>query len=205
MDNESITNVIHHSSDFIEALNTAIWLNFKHQALGEGLFSIMDGPNDVFSVVSRDVLEDFENPSVIPHDNHYEGMDPEVAHYIRHHPQPMEHWQEIIDMISSMDGDILRFILYTDIPLNTLIKEELAGRGYDNLGIWIGFEQSKALWTPSLIAKPTKPRSTKQMRYGLGDIVLSEDQQPAKYAQVVDDHGVVLGEVEVYFIEDEEE
>ncbi len=205
MNNESATKVILHFSDFIKALNTAIWLNFKHQAEGEGRFSIIDGPSGEFTVVSHDILEDFENPSVIPHDDHYEGIDPEVAHYIRHDPEPMDHWQEIIDMISMMDGDILRFILYTDLPLNTFIKEELAGRGYDDRGNWIGFEQSKALWTPSLVVKPMKPKRTKQIRYGLGDIVLGEHEQPAKYARVVDEQGTVLGEVEVYVIEDEEE
>jgi len=43
----------------------------------------------------------------------------------------------------------------------------------------------------------------KQVRYGISDIVVEPNQTPSKYVQVFDENGKLLGEAEVYFIDDE--
>ncbi len=40
----------------------------------------------------------------------------------------------------------------------------------------------------------------KQVRYGISDIIVKDHQVPSKYVQVFDEHGKLLGEVEVYII-----
>jgi hypothetical protein len=45
-----------------------------------------------------------------------------------------------------MDGKILRYILYAKIPLEKLIRFELAGRGFDENHRWVGFEKAHEIW-----------------------------------------------------------
>jgi hypothetical protein len=45
-----------------------------------------------------------------------------------------------------MDGKILRYILYAKIPLEKLIRFELAGRGFDENHRWVGFEKANEIW-----------------------------------------------------------
>jgi len=49
-------------------------------------------------------------------------------------------------MISTVDGEILRFILDTKIPLNNLIRHELALRGFDKNHRWCGFDKAREIW-----------------------------------------------------------
>lgn len=146
MDTESITNVLFKEPDYIKAWNIVLWLNFNHQEHGN-LFSIVDGEGADFYVVSQDVLKRFINPIKVEFDPNYEGLAPVVIDHIRSDPHPLEHWQEILDMFSVMDGDILRFIISHHIPLEKFIRHELGARGYDENGHWIGFDKAKKLWT----------------------------------------------------------
>ena len=43
----------------------------------------------------------------------------------------------------------------------------------------------------------------KQVRYGISDIILEPHQIPSKYVQVFDESGNLLGESEVFYIEEE--
>lgn len=112
---------------------------------GYFLLSMKRGPD--FCIVSKDVLDSFENPRIVEFDPHYEGLDSIVIDHIRGDPSPLEYWQEILDMFSDMDGDILRFILSHKIPIEKFIRHELGARGYNEYGEWIGFDKAKKLWT----------------------------------------------------------
>ena len=48
--------------------------------------------------------------------------------------------------------------------------------------------------------KKEKHEDTRCVRYGISDIILKPNEEPSKYAQVVDVQGKLLGEVEVYII-----
>lgn len=143
MDTESRTNISINEPDYIRAWNIVLWLNFKHG----NLFSIIDETGPDFLVVSQDMRENFDNPSVMAFDPHYEGLDSTVVEIIRNDPSPLEHWSEILDMFISMDGDILRFIISHKIPLEKFIRHELGSRGCDDNGAWVGVEKSKKIWT----------------------------------------------------------
>ena len=65
---------------------------------------------------------------------------------IRMDEDPLKHWEEIRGMVSVIKGELLRFILEKNIPLNKLIRYELACRGYDKDHKWCGFEKAKEVW-----------------------------------------------------------
>lgn len=66
--------------------------------------------------------------------------------HIRMENDPLPHWENIIGMFSVMDGEILRYILHTRLPLEKLLRSELAGRGYDKDHRWCGFERAEEIW-----------------------------------------------------------
>lgn len=49
-------------------------------------------------------------------------------------------------MFSVQDGEILRFILKYQVPLERLIRFELAARGFDKDHIWGGLEKAEKIW-----------------------------------------------------------
>ena len=59
---------------------------------------------------------------------------------------PLKHWEEIRRMVSVVDGEILRFVLAKNVPLEKLIRFELACRGYDKDHKWVGFEKAQKVW-----------------------------------------------------------
>ncbi len=59
---------------------------------------------------------------------------------------PLNHWEEIRGMFSVMDGEILRYILEANIPLEKFIRNELANRGYDKDHQWVGFDKAEQIW-----------------------------------------------------------
>ncbi|KGL59141.1 hypothetical protein [Polaribacter sp. Hel1_85] len=58
---------------------------------------------------------------------------------------PLPHLEEINVMLSTVDGEILGFILHSKIPLEKLIRFELAGRGFDENHRWVGFEKANEI------------------------------------------------------------
>ena len=59
---------------------------------------------------------------------------------------PLPHWENIIGMISVMDGEVLRYLLHSKLPIEKLIRFELAGRGYDENHRWCGFDKANDIW-----------------------------------------------------------
>ncbi|WP_299884398.1 hypothetical protein [uncultured Lacinutrix sp.] len=60
--------------------------------------------------------------------------------------ESLEHWEAIRGMISTQDGEILRFILKYQVPLEKFIRYELAARGFDESHHWIGFDKAEKIW-----------------------------------------------------------
>ena len=70
----------------------------------------------------------------------------EQISHIRMDEAPLLFWEEIAGMFSVVGGEFLRFILHTKIPLEKLIRYELATRGYDKNTQWVGFDKAKKIW-----------------------------------------------------------
>lgn len=65
---------------------------------------------------------------------------------IRQDEDPLPHWESITGMLAVMDGEILRFILNNRVPLDRLIRHELALRGFDENHRWCGFDKAREIW-----------------------------------------------------------
>lgn len=69
--------------------------------------------------------------------------------FIRHmrmDKDPLPHISDIIGLFSVIDGEILRYLLHATIPLEKLIRYELAIRGYDKNHRWCGFGKAEEIW-----------------------------------------------------------
>ncbi len=59
---------------------------------------------------------------------------------------PLPFWEELTGVFAIMDGELLRYILHSKIPLEKLIRFELAARGFDKNHRWVGFSKSFKIW-----------------------------------------------------------
>jgi len=81
---------------------------------------------------------------VLPKD--YSKMTYDDIRHIRMDKDLLSHWYSIFGMFSVIDGEILRYLLHANIPLEKLIRHELAGRGYDKNHRWCGFDEAGEIW-----------------------------------------------------------
>ena len=147
MDQELISNVCILFTDECKAIDYATWLNFKHRTKRATIFFVITGPNGEPVVVSDDVFESFrEDGYSHPLHGDYLDLSYEQLDVIAKDDEPLEHWAELRGAFSTMDGELLRYILEKKIPLDRLIRHELASRGHDKECKWIGFEKAKELW-----------------------------------------------------------
>lgn len=128
-----------------KAIHHCIWLNFKYR-IAKITFGIINGPNNNFAVVEEATAKEMEMSflDILPKD--YTEMSYDDIRQIQMDREPLPHWEEINGMLSTMDGEILRFLIHSKIPLEKLIRFELAGRGFDKNHRWCGFTKSFDIW-----------------------------------------------------------
>ncbi|MBO6518016.1 MAG: hypothetical protein JJ975_15865 [Bacteroidia bacterium] len=134
-----------HFSSKQKALYLAFWLNFTHRKRQEA-FAAVNGPENDFVVMSLGDALEHEFTILNPSDGDYSIMSYHEVEAIRTDDDPLKHWEEITGMLAVMNSEFLRFILKAKVPLDKLIRYELAIRGFDEHGDWVGFEASKELW-----------------------------------------------------------
>lgn len=141
-----ITNVCLFYDNIFLAIDQAVWMNFQVRNKGVAPFLVVEGANKDLVVVSRDVLALFKDPIEHPLFGDYIPMDYDHIEMIAMDKNPPEPWEIIRGMFSTLDGEILRYILHMDIPLEKFIRYELAARGFDKEHRWCGFEKAKEIW-----------------------------------------------------------
>ena len=134
--------------DFFEnkekAIYHALWLNFKYRIAGIN-FGVIIAPDNNFTVVEEATAKELSAEFLeIP--SNYEKMNFDEIRHIRMDKNPLPHLSEIIGIFSVMDGELLRYILHSKIPLEKLIRYELAIRGYDKNHRWCGFAKAEKIW-----------------------------------------------------------
>ena len=144
---QAITNVCIIISDEHKAIDHAVWLNFINRSQGTNLFFVITTPNEEFAVVSEDIWEAFMEDGY-SHALYGDATDLSYQHLdsIAQDDDPLPHWETIRGAFSTVDGEVLRFILSCKVPLEKFIRHELSARGHDENGTWIGFEKAKELW-----------------------------------------------------------
>lgn len=134
---------VFHSQE--KAIHQALWLNFKYR-ITNSKFGIISYPQEKWKVVDVVLSEVMKNLFVDNLPKDYSQMSYDDIRHIKMDKAPLPHWEKLTGLFSTMDGELLRFILYTKIPLEKLIRDELASRGHDENHRWCGFEKAGEIW-----------------------------------------------------------
>ena len=129
-----------------KALDRAVWLNFEYRNENK-TFVIYDGPDNDFAVSDLETAKEMDMElSFYPIPKSYENLSYERIQTMNKDNDPLVHWEELLGRLATMEGEILKFLLHSKIPVEKLIRNELANRGFDAGNNWVGFEVSKAIW-----------------------------------------------------------
>ena len=128
-----------------KARDRALWLEFEHRNSSKQ-FVVFDGRENNFAVAELSA-EEMQAPQ------QYYSLPENYLHLsygdlkgISGDPEMLEHWESILGKFSVMEGELLRFILEYQIPLEKIIRHELGCRGFDRNNQWVGFEKSREIW-----------------------------------------------------------
>ena len=128
-----------------KAIDHCLFLNFKYR-ISKIKFGIIHGPENNWAVLEEATAKEMEMPflDVLPKD--YSEMTYNNIRHIRMDRDPLPFWNAITGLFSVADGEILRYIIHAKIPLDKLIRHELASRGYDENHRWCGFDKASEIW-----------------------------------------------------------
>lgn len=128
-----------------KAIDHAVWLNFKYRIAGI-VFGVIHGPEDNWAVCEQATADEMETTflDILPID--YSTISYKQLDTIRQDGEPLPFWSALVGLVSTADGEILRFILENKIPLDKLIRHELALRGFDKNHRWCGFDKAREIW-----------------------------------------------------------
>lgn len=128
-----------------KAIDHAMWLNFKYRIAGI-VFGVIHGPEDNWAVCEQATADemDMEFLDILPED--YSSLSYNQLDAIRQSTEPLPFWNQIAGMVTVVDGEILRFILENKIPMDKIIRHELAIRGFDKNHRWCGFDKAREIW-----------------------------------------------------------
>lgn len=128
-----------------KAIDHAMWLNFKYRIAGI-VFGVIHGPEDNWAVCEQATADEMEMTflDILPKD--YSKISYKQLDTIRQDEEPLPFWSALVGLVSTADGEILRFILENKIPLDKLIRHELALRGFDKNHRWCGFDRAREIW-----------------------------------------------------------
>lgn len=126
------------------AYHHALWLNFKYR-IAKITFGVIEYKGS-WAVLEEATAKEMkvEFLDILPKD--LSEMNYNNIRRIRMGKNPLPHLEEIFGMISTMDGEVLRYILHAKIPLEKIIRFELAGRGFDKNHRWCGFDKANDVW-----------------------------------------------------------
>tara|TARA_R110002051_G_scaffold181774_1_gene251307 strand:- start:81282 stop:81722 length:441 start_codon:yes stop_codon:yes gene_type:complete len=131
-----------------KAIHHCLWLNFKYR-ITKIKFGVIHGPDNDWAVVEEATANEMEMPflEILPND--YADMSYEDIRLLQMDKDPLPHMEKLLGEVATIDGEILRWILFYKIPLEKLIRFELGSRGYDENHRWCGFSKSYEVWLKS--------------------------------------------------------
>lgn len=137
-------NDLENYANKLKAQDRALWLNFEHRLTHKRYIVVSSFKSGYFVVPNGYASSEDEQIEELP--NGYSGMTYTHIQLIGMDVEPLNHWEEIKGMFSVMHGEILRFLLAYNVPLEKFIRMELANRGYDKDHLWVGFEKAREIW-----------------------------------------------------------
>ena len=127
-----------------KAIHHALWLNFKYRIakITFGVIQIKKQWAVLEEATAKEMNVEFLD--MLPKD--FSKLSYDEIRHLRMDREPLPHWENIFGMISVMDGEVLRYLLHSKLPIEKLIRFELAGRGHDKNHRWCGFEKANDVW-----------------------------------------------------------
>jgi len=128
-----------------KAIHHCLWLNFKYR-IANIKFGVIHGPNNDWAIMEEAAANEMEMTllDILPKD--YSEMTYDEIRVLHMDKEPLPHFEQLLGEIATIDGEILRLILFYKIPIEKLIRFELASRGYDKNHRWCGFSKSYEIW-----------------------------------------------------------
>lgn len=129
-----------------KAGDAAYWNNFTHQHDKDfEPVGVVHGADDNFVLLPLSELKEMEIPLLeMPKD--YKSFGYPHMQAIKIDRDPLKHWSDIFGAFSVIPTQYLMFIQESKLPLEQIVKYELAARGIGKKGKWIGFDQAERLW-----------------------------------------------------------
>lgn len=126
-----------------KAIDSALWLTFKFRKEKKVFGVKWLRKTNEHQVVE---LENRKQRSLLRFSESYRQIHYLEISEICKDIDPLPHWEDLRGMFSSADGELLRFILEYNVPLEKFIRFELASRGHDKNSQWVGFEKAYEIW-----------------------------------------------------------
>lgn len=132
-------------NDRQKAIDHALWLNFKYR-IANITFGVIHGPENDWAVCEQTTADEMGRTflGLLP-DDHSKMSYRDIRH-IKMDRDPLPHWESITGLFSVAGGEILRYMLHSKVPVEKLIRFELASRGYDKNHRWCGFDKAEEIW-----------------------------------------------------------
>jgi len=128
-----------------KAIDHAMWLNFKYRIAGI-VFGVLNGPNSNWVVCEETTAHEMEMEFLDILPKNYSEITYRHLDQLRQDSEPLPNWEPIIGMVTTIDGEILRYIIHNKIPIDRIIRHELAIRGFDKNHRWCGFDKAREIW-----------------------------------------------------------
>ena len=130
-----------------KARDRALWLEFEHRNVPKQ-FVVFDGPEDN----NNYFVADIQTAQEMEIKHQYYSLPENYQHWtygdlkgIAGDPEMLSHFEELLGKFSVMEGNLLKFILKYQLPLEKIIRHELGCRGFDDNN-WVGFQESEKYW-----------------------------------------------------------
>ena len=127
-----------------KALDHALWLTFKNRVEGLKYGAILSIEGDYLVVPQKHPTFKGEEFEILPQT--YAFIPYQAIKQIRQDVAPFPHWEVLYGTFSTMDGELLRFLLEYQVNLQQFIRFELASRGFDKDHKWCGFQKAEEIW-----------------------------------------------------------
>lgn len=129
----------------LKAIDHCLWLNFKYR-IAKITFGVISHPNRKFAVCEQATANELGATFLDVLPKNYTELTYDAIRNIKMDSEVLPFWESIIGLFSVANGEILRFLLHTKMPLERLIRHELASRGYDENHRWCGFDKAGEIW-----------------------------------------------------------
>lgn len=131
-----------HSSEQ-RAMDIALWMTFKYRK-AKRVYGIRYVKRHKVFFIEDITSKRKQKKEMLSKD--YSQMTYEEIKALRIDSESLKHWEDILGMFSTTHGEILRFLLHYQVPLEKLIRYELACRGFDENHEWAGFTKAEEIW-----------------------------------------------------------